>query len=503
MPLTVADRVFETSTTAGVGTYTLDGAQPGFQAFSVIGANNQCTYFATDDTFWEVGIGTYLTAPNRLTRDTILASSNAGAAVNWGGSTIKLRVSMPAAGRVPKIEVNDGSAAAPSVKVGDEQNGLFSPSANTLGIATAGQEAVRIDSLQMVGVNVTPTHRLQVEENALSRRALFIKQSDAAGGAALIYHASDAAASNILELNCDAAASTAFNFARLRSDENGTPDTEFVFRGDGTALADGSFTGSGADYQEYLESVDGTALPVGTTVVLVGDKVRSATPLESLEHIIGVVRPKEDNKNSAVIGNAAWNHWTDKYLTDEYGRYITEEYKVYEWTEIVPPKREIRPVQKTVKKTVTQQDVQIANGVAVMTPRVGEIDEPALTEYPLYNADGSPCIKDGKQMLHREPVMEERAFVVEPEKRIPRSHADYKMPEGVVPPHDATVKVLKRRTPNPLWDKERAYTPRHDRPEWNLIGMLGQVQILKGQPVHPSWRKMKDVSATVELWFIR
>lgn len=91
------DRVFETSVTTGTGTYTLDGAQTGFQAFSVLGANNDCPYFATDDVNWEVGIGTVLTGPARLQRTTILSSSNSDAAVNWGGGTIKIRCGLPAA----------------------------------------------------------------------------------------------------------------------------------------------------------------------------------------------------------------------------------------------------------------------------------------------------------------------------------------------------------------------------------------------------------------------
>jgi hypothetical protein len=101
----VADRIFETSVTVGAGTYTLDGAQVGFQPFSVLGANNDCTYFATDDTNWEVGIGTVLAGPNRLQRTTILASSNAGAAVNWAAGTRKLRAGLPAAGIIPKRRV--------------------------------------------------------------------------------------------------------------------------------------------------------------------------------------------------------------------------------------------------------------------------------------------------------------------------------------------------------------------------------------------------------------
>lgn len=102
MTFKVNDRIFETSMTTGTGEYTLAGAQTGFQPFSAISANNLTTYFATDDVNWEVGIGTYVAAPSRLQRTTILASSNAGAAVNWGAGTRKIRCGLPAALAAPR-----------------------------------------------------------------------------------------------------------------------------------------------------------------------------------------------------------------------------------------------------------------------------------------------------------------------------------------------------------------------------------------------------------------
>lgn len=91
------DRIYETSVTTGAGDYTLAGAVTGFQAFNALGNGNTCTYFVTDDVNWEVGIGTVLTGPDRLQRTAIIASSNAGAAVNWGAGTRKLRCGLPAA----------------------------------------------------------------------------------------------------------------------------------------------------------------------------------------------------------------------------------------------------------------------------------------------------------------------------------------------------------------------------------------------------------------------
>jgi hypothetical protein len=80
----------------GAGTYTLAGAPTGYQPVSSIGANNYMPLLRTDGTNWEVGIGQYLAGPDRLTRDAVIASSNAGAAVNWGAGTRTIRCGWPA-----------------------------------------------------------------------------------------------------------------------------------------------------------------------------------------------------------------------------------------------------------------------------------------------------------------------------------------------------------------------------------------------------------------------
>lgn len=98
MALVHADRVKETSTTTGTGTYSLAGAVTGFRGFVAgIGSTNTCYYCAEDGTDWEVGLGTVTDAtPDTLARTTVLASSNAGAAVNWGAGTRTLFVTLPA-----------------------------------------------------------------------------------------------------------------------------------------------------------------------------------------------------------------------------------------------------------------------------------------------------------------------------------------------------------------------------------------------------------------------
>ena len=96
MALVVADRVKETTTTTGTGTYTLAGAVTGFESFASIGNGNTTYYCCTDGSDFEVGIGTYASSGTTLARTTILQSSNSDSAVNWTSGTRDIFVTQPA-----------------------------------------------------------------------------------------------------------------------------------------------------------------------------------------------------------------------------------------------------------------------------------------------------------------------------------------------------------------------------------------------------------------------
>ena len=96
MALVLKDRVKETTTTTGTGTYTLAGAVTGFEAFSSVGDGNTTYYACTDGTDFEVGIGTYTASGTTLARTTILQSSNSDSAVSWSSGTKTIFCSQPA-----------------------------------------------------------------------------------------------------------------------------------------------------------------------------------------------------------------------------------------------------------------------------------------------------------------------------------------------------------------------------------------------------------------------
>ena len=206
---------------------------------------------------------------------------------------------------------------------------------------------------------------------------------------------------------------------------------EFKFTGAGEATADGSFTGSGADYQEYFESTDGTQIEVGLAVVLDGENVRAYNSgTDTTDDIIGITRPEADNKNSAVKGNTAWNRWTDKYLTDDWGVYLREDNVVWSYVD-------------------------------------DEGNEQAVYEW-------MELAKD----------------------------AAWTPPEGAVSSTQSERK-LNPAYNGPLDKPDPSYVPRSERDEWNLIGLLGQIQVKAGEATNPRWKKMKDISVDVELWYVR
>ena len=274
------------------------------------------------------------------------------------------------------------------------------------------------------------------------------------------------------------AANSAYAFYQGLS--GGGADTEFKLRGDGEAYADGSWNSSGADYQEWFESTDSTELEVGKAVVLDGDKIRIYNAETDLaDNILGITRPQADNKNSAVVGNTAWNHWTDKYLTDDWGVYLREDVKVWEWDDVMATESD---VVEAVDATYYEEGDDIPDGKSVGDTRTETVEGVAV---------GDVKIKAGT-------CYERNALTKD---------ADWTPPEGAVSSTQSERKLnpayVKPNTTDENEGDDVGYTPRSDRAEWQLIGLLGQVQIKANEPTNPRWIKMKNISDAVELWMIR
>jgi len=312
------------------------------------------------------------------------------------------------------LEAGTGDSQLAGAAIWAEAEATFAADDNSTALvfatntSDAATERMRIDSSGKVGIGTaSPSKRLELTDSS-------------AGSSFDFFNTSASQSDTVFRMNASRSANSAYNFFKMYSG-SGFGDTEFAFRGDGNAYADGSFSGSGADYQEFFESSDGSALEVGKSVVMDGNKVRVYNASsDSTDNIIGVVRPKSENKNSAVIGNTAWNHWTNKYLTDDWGVYQREDVTVWEW--------------------------------------------------------------NGESFYERDELAKDASWT---------------------PPTGATSSKQSVRKLNPDYDASRTYTPREERTEWNLIGLLGQVQIKANEPVRPTWIKMKQISESVDLYLVR
>jgi len=107
MAFVINDRVKETSTTTGTGTFTLSGATTGFETFSSAIGNANTTYYTIhtqNAAQFEVGIGTV--GAGTLARDTVISSSNSDAAVDFTAGTKDVFCTMPAS-KVAYIDDTD------------------------------------------------------------------------------------------------------------------------------------------------------------------------------------------------------------------------------------------------------------------------------------------------------------------------------------------------------------------------------------------------------------
>jgi hypothetical protein len=125
MAFILNDRVKETSSTTGTGTFTLGGAVSGFETFSAgIGGSNTTYYciFETGTARFEVGFGTLNSGASTLARTYVISSSNSDALVNFQGAT-EVFCTVPGAKiGLPNPE-EYGSSSAPkiiTVKVGSK-----------------------------------------------------------------------------------------------------------------------------------------------------------------------------------------------------------------------------------------------------------------------------------------------------------------------------------------------------------------------------------------------
>ena len=211
-----------------------------------------------------------------------------------------------------------------------------------------------------------------------------------------------------------------------------------------------------ADYGEFMESYDGTSIPVGTSVVIV-EGTNKIKICENGEIPIGVI-----SNTASFVGNAAGEEWVGKYIQPN-GE-IEYETIIQEYTE-------------NVTEEVTETRI-IEN---IITDSEGNISIKQVEENYIVN----------RQVYDVVPVYDIEGNIIE-YRNIPRT-------------------IIKKRSyhvmkVSPLYDPNKEYIPRIYRPEWNIVGIVGIVKIKNDQPINPNWVRLNPSQydpENITYWLIK
>jgi len=78
------------------------------------------------------------------------------------------------------------------------------------------------------------------------------------------------------------------------------------------------------------------------------------------------------------------------------------------------------------------------------------------------------------------------------ESKVVSHHSD-RIPNGVVVPENKTSTTGSRKKWSASFDPNAAYVPRSQRPEWLVIGLLGQIPVKNGEIVNSNWVLMGNI----------
>jgi hypothetical protein len=258
---------------------------------------------------------------------------------------------------------------------------------------------------------------------------------------------------------------------------------------DGVCLAPLGFFTGGADFAEYFESYSNyqdKKIECCKSAVMIDErfigKSIDPTTKEFIDSVngftvsdIGKIMPASDAPetiepfgvivfHSGFVGNSYDEEWKGKYLKDSLNNFVYEDNIIeYEEEDCVYTTKEIVEILKE-----RRQDKN-GNIYYVETPvkRTLQIKNPILEKFPLYNENGEWIEYFDKPKLVKKS------------------------------------RVIRNRKLSPNYDPSLVYIARSDRPEWNLVALLGQVMIEDGQRVKPTWLKMNKINDSIHKYFIK
>jgi len=171
-PTAFYDRVKESSVTPGTAAMVLGGALPSCVTFASVFSDGQKVLYAIDDNLgnWEDGEGTFHSAANTISRDTVRQSSNANAIVTFpaGGKTVRFVIisewlnAVPTLGSPNTFQVPRVTKTANYVVAVTDHTVWCDPTSNTIAVTlpspanVPNQRFAVVDSTgQASGHNIT------------------------------------------------------------------------------------------------------------------------------------------------------------------------------------------------------------------------------------------------------------------------------------------------------------------------------------------------------------
>lgn len=212
------------------------------------------------------------------------------------------------------------------------------------------------------------------------------------------------------------------------------------------------YTTGGADFAEFFESISGESIPIGTPVIFDKNSIK-IRPATFEDNPFGVI-----TNTAAFIGNSAGDEWVGKYVKNEEGSYILDKYEVTE-------------------------DIPVI------------IDKEIITNKEVFDFEKSPPqinIIEEKTII-KVPDMIDVMFVNDKNEKVIRK----------IPKTEKITKILTKKRISPNYDHTIKYIPRISRKEWNIVGLLGLVKIIRGSPINNNWIKIDEYNEKYETWFIK
>ena len=219
----------------------------------------------------------------------------------------------------------------------------------------------------------------------------------------------------------------------------------------GQAYTDGAWNNSPADYAEYFEWEDGNVTDEdrrGVTVVLLQDgKIRAATEEDDSESIIGVI-----SAYPAFVGDAAELSWHGMYEKDSFGKPV-EEYELW---------------------LIWNKDYK--DGVPINQPIASDPNSWGACEgFPLSDLPRiEKLMADGIQTGIPRWAIDQNCVVNKPKQIV-----------------------------SSAYDPSKVYIPRSERKEWDTVGLIGKLPVVKGSPIGSRWIKMGELTDTLDRYFVR